>query len=51
MVDSALVWGATIIYGAVMIYLGYLGWKKTKSGEDYLLAGKNVKSWIIGLSY
>jgi SSS family solute:Na+ symporter len=34
-----------------MIYLGYLGWKKTKSGEDYLLAGKNVKSWIIGLSY
>ena len=51
MVDSALIWGATIVYAAVMIYLGYLGWKKTKSGEDYLLAGKNVKSWIIGLSY
>ena len=51
MVDSALIWGATIVYAAAMIYLGYLGWKKTKSGEDYLLAGKNVKSWIIGLSY
>jgi solute:Na+ symporter, SSS family len=50
-VDAALVWGATIIYAVVMVYLGYLGWKKTKSGEDYLIAGKNVKSWIIGLSY
>ena len=30
---------------------GLSRWKKTKSGEDYLLAGKNVKSWIIGLSY
>jgi SSS family solute:Na+ symporter len=51
MVDLSLIVGGTIIYTAVMIYLGYLGWKSTKSGEDFLLAGKNVPPWIIGLSY
>ncbi len=51
MVDMALIVGGTVIYAAVMIYLGYLGWKSTKSGEDFLLAGRNVPPWIIGLSY
>jgi SSS family solute:Na+ symporter len=51
MVDVALIAGATIIYALVMIYLGYLGWKSTRSGDDFLLAGRNVPPWIIGLSY
>ncbi|HTY47105.1 MAG TPA: sodium:solute symporter family protein [Methanomassiliicoccales archaeon] len=51
MVDINLIWGATILYAIVMVYLGYLGWKKTKSGEDFLLAGKKMHPWIIGLSY
>ena len=33
------------------LVLAYWGWKKTKSSEDFLLAGKNVSPWIIGLSY
>jgi SSS family solute:Na+ symporter len=51
MVDTNLIWGATLVYVAVMVFLGYLGWKNTKSGKDYLLAGQNVSPWIIGLSY
>ena len=51
MVDSGLLWGGVIVYAAVTIFLGYLGWRKTKTGSDFLLAGKNINSWIIGLSY
>ncbi|HTY47107.1 MAG TPA: sodium:solute symporter family protein [Methanomassiliicoccales archaeon] len=51
MVDSGLVWGATIVYVVIMGLLGYLGWRRTKSGSDFLLAGKNVHPFIIGLSY
>ena len=51
MADTNLIIGATIVYVIVMIFLGYLGWKHTKSGKDYLLAGQNVSPWIIGLSY
>ncbi len=51
MVDTSLVYCATIFYIALMAFLGYLGWKRTKSGSDYLLAGKNVHPFIIGLSY
>jgi solute:Na+ symporter, SSS family len=41
----------TVGYIAITILLAYFGWKKTKSSEDFLLAGKNVSPWIIGLSY
>ncbi|OPY34193.1 MAG: sodium/panthothenate symporter [Methanomassiliicoccales archaeon PtaU1.Bin124] len=51
MVDTGLVVGATIVYIGIVVVLGYLGWKKTKSGKDFLLAGQNVSPWIIGLSY
>lgn len=51
MVNTVLIVGATAVYIAVMVFLGYLGWKKTKSGNDFLLAGQNISPWIIGLSY
>lgn len=51
MVDTTLMIGATAVYAAVMIFLGYIGWRKTKSGKDFLLAGQDVSPWIIGLSY
>ena len=51
MVDTTLVVAATVVYIGIMIVLGYMGWKKTHSGKDFLLAGQNVSPWIIGLSY
>jgi len=42
MVDASLVIGGTVVFIAIMAFLGYLGWRKTKSGEEFLLAGKNV---------
>ncbi len=51
MVDTATFWVFTAGYIAITLFLAYYGWKKTKSSEDFLLAGKNVSPWIIGLSY
>src|SRR5512137_2684492 len=51
MVNAALFWGATIVYVAITLLLAYYGWKKTKKGEDFLIAGRKVNPWIIGLSY
>ncbi len=51
MVDTATFWVFTAGYIAITMFLAYYGWKKTKSSEDFLLAGKNVSPWVIGLSY
>ncbi len=34
-----------------MLALGYIGYKKTKSTEDYLVAGRNAHPVVIALSY
>ncbi|QLH74677.1 MAG: sodium:solute symporter family protein [Methanomassiliicoccales archaeon] len=51
MVDSTVFWACTIAYLGVTLGLSYLAYKKTRVGEDFLLAGRNVPSWVIGLSY
>ncbi|MFA5312809.1 MAG: sodium:solute symporter family protein, partial [Methanomassiliicoccales archaeon] len=51
MVDSVIFWACTAVYLGITLALSYLAYKKTKVGEDFLLAGRNVPSWIIGLSY
>ncbi len=41
----------TAIYLMMILALGYLGYKKTRAAEDYLVAGRNVHPVIIALSY
>src|SRR5512138_236270 len=50
-VDTLTLAIATAIYLAIVIALGYLGYKQTKSSEDYLLAGRKRHPLIIALSY
>ena len=40
-----------IIYLAVVGYLGFLGFKKTKNSTDYLLAGRDTHPYVMALSY
>jgi len=40
-----------ILYLAVVGYLGFLGYKQTKSTEDYLIAGRDTHPFIMALSY
>ncbi len=42
---------AVLLYLMVVVYLGYLGWKRTKSASDYMLAGRKAHPVIMALSY
>lgn len=40
-----------IIYIFVLVYVGYYAWKKTKSSEDFMIAGGDTHPAIMALSY
>lgn len=50
-VNSLLMIGITAVYVAMMLVLGYLGYRKTKKAEDYLVAGRDAHPVVIALSY
>jgi SSS family solute:Na+ symporter len=39
------------VFGTVFGFLGYLGYKKTRTTEDYFVAGRSMGGFIIALSY
>jgi SSS family solute:Na+ symporter len=51
MVDTLVFAICTAVYLGVTLYLGYLGYKKTNDAQDFMVAGRKVHPWIIGLSY
>ena len=40
-----------LIYLLMVLYVGYVAWKRTKSSEDYMVAGRNTHPYIMALSY
>lgn len=50
-VDPLVTTILVIIYVAIILVLGYLGYRKTVHAEDYLLAGRASHPVIIALSY
>jgi SSS family solute:Na+ symporter len=40
-----------LIYLLMVGYVGYVAWKRTKSSEDYLVAGRSTHPYIMALSY
>ncbi len=41
----------TIIYLAIVAFLGYLGFKHTKNSKDYLIGGRKIHPMVMALSY
>lgn len=50
MSDQTFQIAALVIYFAVMIAIGLYAYRKTKSHEDYMLAGRNLPPWTAALS-
>lgn len=40
-----------LLYLLVVVYLGWLGYRRTKTASDYLLAGRDVHPFVMALSY
>ena len=40
-----------VIYLLVIAYLGYVGFKKTKTAKDYLLGGREIHPFVMAISY
>lgn len=40
-----------IIFIGVMLYLGYIGMKRTKNVNDFFLAGRNIGPWLSAFTY
>ncbi|MCC6863037.1 MAG: sodium:solute symporter family protein [Bryobacterales bacterium] len=42
---------AALFYLFAVVYLGYLGWKRTRNASDYMLAGRKAHPAVMALSY
>jgi len=40
-----------VVYLIIVTYLSYIGYRQTKSAEDYMVAGRQMSGWIMALSY
>jgi SSS family solute:Na+ symporter len=50
-VDTLTLTLLTIVYLFVIIGLGYIGYRKTKEADDYLVAGRKIHPVVLALSY
>jgi SSS family solute:Na+ symporter len=50
-VDPVVTTAVVVVYIGITMVLGYLGYRKTRKAEDYLLAGRSSHPIIIALSY
>lgn len=40
-----------IVYLLSLVFLGYVGYKKTTSASDYLVGGRDMNPFVMSLSY
>ncbi|MCG8530785.1 MAG: sodium:solute symporter family protein [Desulfovibrionales bacterium] len=41
----------SLLYFAIVFYLGWKGWKETRNDGDYMLAGRSVNPFVMAMSY
>lgn len=52
MANDLLILGVIVlIYLALVVYVGYVAWRRTKTADDYLVAGRATHPFILALSY
>ena len=51
MIDTSTFLAVTAVYLIIITYLGYLGYKRTKKAEDFLVCGRKIHPVVLALSY
>lgn len=51
MIDTTTFLIVTAVYLSIIVYLGYLGYKKTKKADDFLVCGRRIHPMVLALSY
>ncbi len=49
--NSVIMGALLLLYVAMITYLGFRGYRKTKNSSDYLLAGRSVNPFVMAMSY
>ncbi|QGG46195.1 sodium:solute symporter family protein [Heliorestis convoluta] len=49
--DSTLLYAMAILYLGATVYLGYLGYRHTRSAKDYMIAGGNIHPFLMAMAY
>ena len=50
-VNGWIMGGVLLVYAAGITYLGFRGYRKTKSSSDYLVAGRSAHPFAMAMSY
>ena len=50
-INSFAMGALLLLYVAVISYLGFRGFRKTRNSSDYLLAGRSVNPFVMAMSY
>ena len=50
-VDTLVFAAITAVYLAVIIFLGYIGYRQTKGSDDFMIAGRRINPVVLALSY
>ncbi|KAB2952076.1 sodium:solute symporter family protein [Heliorestis acidaminivorans] len=49
--DHSLLYVMAVLYLGATVYLGYLGYRHTRSAKDYMIAGGNVHPFLMAMAY
>ena len=49
--NPAVLYPFLAVFLVVLAYLAWMGYKHTRNGEDFMLAGRNVPPWLMAISY
>ncbi|HET9679067.1 MAG TPA: sodium/proline symporter PutP [Gammaproteobacteria bacterium] len=48
--DNTVIILTFLVYLAIVLLLGFIAWRRTKSLKDYILGGRSLGSWVTALS-
>lgn len=48
--NNTAIIGTFLVYMAVVLLLGFIAWRRTRSLKDYILGGRSLNAWVTALS-